>query len=152
MRLSVLVGAGIALIGLSQQASAGGHCRPAPACHHAPVREYIVDCTPVVTVSTVSCTTSVKCCGTARKLVKVSYFDACNSTYIESDAMVSIDDAVVGSQVELTSCGKTVKAWVTNVYEGPKGPPAMMQSGSPTMQGGKAAAVPAHADKVASLN
>ena len=149
MRFGVLVGAGIALIGLSQQAWAGGCCRPAT--------EYVVECAPVVAVSTVSCTTSssssvsVKCCGTARKQVKVSYFDAANSTWIEADAMVSIDDAVVGAQVELTSCGKTVRAWVTGMGDGPKGPPAMQPS-SPTLQGKAAAAAPAGADKVASLN
>lgn len=143
MRFGVLAAALVALVGLSEQASAGG-CR---SCSSPAV----VECGPVVSYSYChsSSSVSVKCCGTARKQVKVSYFDAVNSTWIESDALVSIDDAVVGAQVELTSCGKTVRAWVTGISEGPKGAPS--HSSSPTLQGKAAAATPAASEKVASL-
>lgn len=150
MRFQVLMGAGIALLGLSQDAWACGHCRSTRCCVYTPV--HVVECAPVVTCSSSSSKpAAVKCCGTARKQIKASYFDTLNSTWVEADALVSIDDAVVGAQVELSSGGKTIRAWVISVGEGPKGPPAT-HSSSPTMQGARAAAAtPADPDAVASL-
>jgi hypothetical protein len=60
---------------------------------------------------------------TARKQVRVSFFDCVNNTWAESDAMVAKDDAEVGVQVEVCVGGKPFRAWVISVYTGPKGAP-----------------------------
>lgn len=132
MRFGFLVLACAGLVGFASQAEAG-------KCHSSSCDTSYV----VYTYSSPAPSTSSSGCGTggcpavsspgtdcatgpvttARKQVRVSFFDCVNNTWAESDAMVAKDDAEVGVQVEVCVGGKPFRAWVISVSCGPKGAP-----------------------------
>jgi hypothetical protein len=126
MRFGYLVLACAGLIGFASQAEAGkchsSSCDTSYVVYtYSPAPSHCGSGCPSVAAPGTECAKEPGT--TARKQVRVSFFDCVNNTWAESDAMVAKDDAEVGVQVEVCVGGKPFRAWVISVYSGPKGPP-----------------------------